>query len=93
LEGNDSFLGPIADASYETYAIDLNDTSCILAYTDGIVDIVSEEEKPVGQSMLLDVLKTPGKTPLEKFRMIQKYITGPDVVVSDDCTLMLVDLA
>ena len=93
LEGNDSFLGPIADASYETHIIDLNDASCILAYTDGIIDIVSEDSTPVGQSMLLDVLKTPGKSPFEKFRMIQKYVTGPEVVVSDDCTLMLVDLA
>jgi sigma-B regulation protein RsbU (phosphoserine phosphatase) len=93
LEGNDSFLGPIADATYNTYSIDLNDTSCILAYTDGILDIVSEEEKPIGHSMLMDVLKAPEKTPLEKFGMIQKYITGPDCVVVDDCTLMLIDLA
>jgi phosphoserine phosphatase RsbU/P len=93
LEENDSFLGPIADASYATSSVQLENASSILIYTDGILDIISEEDKPIGESMLIDVISSPDKTPLEKFRMIQKNVTGPEVVVNDDCTLMLVDLA
>jgi CheY-like chemotaxis protein len=93
LEGNDSFLGPIADAKYETNRITLDGKASILSYTDGILDIVDGDDRPVGQTMLLDVLKTQGRPALEKFRMIQKYLTGGDVVVSDDCTMVLVDLA
>jgi CheY-like chemotaxis protein len=93
LEGNDSFLGPIADARYVTNSIALDENASILSYTDGILDIVDGDDRPVGQSMLLDVLNTPGRSPADKFRMIQKYLTGGDVVVSDDCTMVLVNLA
>ncbi|MBN1497979.1 MAG: fused response regulator/phosphatase [Spirochaetes bacterium] len=91
LEGNDSFLGPIVDAKYATHTLDLRKGASVLAYTDGILDLMSDEDKLVGQKMLLDVLHTRGKSPLDKFRMIQKYVTGPDVAVVDDCTLMLMD--
>ncbi len=91
LEENDSFLGPIVDAKYETHTLDLPEGASILVYTDGILDLMSDEDKPVGQKMLLEVLNSPGTTPLEKFRMIQKHATGPDFAVVDDCTLMLLD--
>jgi len=93
LEGNDSFLGPIADAQYETHRVPMEGNASILVYTDGILDVVDGSDKPVGQAMLEDVLTTLGRTPAEKFKMIQKYLTGGDVVVSDDCTMLLVDLA
>lgn len=93
LEGNDSFLGPIADATYETHRLEMTRPSSILAFTDGILDITSDATTPVGQAMLHDVLKIKGKSPIEKFKMIQDYITGDEVVITDDCTLMLVDLA
>lgn len=91
LEGNDSFLGPIVDAKYETQTIGLSGDASVLVYTDGILDLMSDSNTLVGHTMLLDVLESPGKTPLDKFRMIQKYVTGPDVAVVDDCTLMLLD--
>jgi len=93
LEGNDSFLGPIAGADFETYAIKLNGPTSIFAVTDGILDIIDGDDLPVGEKLVSDILMMKGKTPIDKFRMIQKFVTGPDVVVNDDCTLMLVDLA
>ncbi len=93
LEGNDSFLGPIAGADFETHAIQLNGPTSIFAVTDGILDIIDSYDLPVGEKLVSDILVMKEKTPVEKFRMIQKFVTGPDVVVNDDCTLMLVDLA
>jgi phosphoserine phosphatase RsbU/P len=92
LEGNDSFLGPIVGADFETYTINLKGAASIFAVTDGILDIINDADQTVGEQLLNDVLMMKGKTPLEKFRMIQKFVTGPDVIVNDDCTLMLVDL-
>lgn len=93
LDGNDSFLGPIVGANYETYSINLTGPSSIMAVTDGILDIVNESDEAVGDNFINEVLSNRNKTPLEKFGMIQKYVTSPDVVVNDDCTLMLVSLA
>ncbi len=92
LEGNDSFLGPIVGADFETYTINLTGSTSIFAVTDGILDIINDADVAVGEKLINDVLAAKGKTPIEKFRMIQKFVTGPDVVVNDDCTLMLVDL-
>jgi len=89
----DSFLGPIANATYRTHRIKLEDASSLLVYTDGIIDIVSEkEDAPVGLKLLLEILNTSGKPSLEKFKMIQKNITSGETEVTDDCTLMLVDM-
>ncbi len=93
LGGNDSFLGPIVGADYETYTMKLAGPASIFAVTDGILDIINDSEMAVGEKLINDVLAAKEKTSLEKFRMIQKFVTGPDVVVMDDCTLMLVDLA
>ncbi len=93
LEGNDSFLGPIAGADFETHTVKLNGATSIFAVTDGILDIINDAEQSVGEKLINDVLMMKGKTSAEKFRMIQKFVTSPDVVVNDDCTLMLVDLA
>jgi CheY-like chemotaxis protein len=89
----DSFLGPIADAMFSTHRIELEGVSSLFVYTDGVVDIVNEkEDAPVGMKMLLEILNTGGRPALEKFTMIQNTITGGEVDVTDDCTLMLVEM-
>ncbi|TFH43863.1 MAG: response regulator [Chrysiogenales bacterium] len=92
LEGNDSFLGPIEDAPYETYHVDLPEASSILIFTDGILDIVGENDVTVGNAMMVDIIKEAGRSHLEKYKSMQDVITGGEVAVNDDCTLMLVEI-
>jgi sigma-B regulation protein RsbU (phosphoserine phosphatase) len=93
LEGNDSFLGPIEDASYITHKVDIPHASSILLFTDGILDIMGENDMPVGNVMMTDILNFKDQSPIEKYRQIQEVITGGEVAVNDDCTLMLVEIA
>ena len=92
LDGNDSFLGPIQDAEYSTHSTQLTDSACILVYTDGVIDITNEEDSPVGFEMINKIFNVSGASPVEKFKILQKHITGGEVMINDDCTLMLVEL-
>lgn len=92
LEGNDSFLGPIEDASYSTHHVEIPGASSILLFTDGILDIMGDNDMPVGNAMMADILTVADCSPIEKYSRIQEVITGGEVAVNDDCTLMLVEL-
>ena len=93
LEGNDSFLGPIRDAAYQTRELSLGKNGgAILAITDGILDALNERGELAGRSLLAGVLEETGITPMEKFLRIQQKITGGEYSVNDDCTMMLVEM-
>jgi CheY-like chemotaxis protein len=93
LKEYDPFLGPIPNASYRTHIMDVESATSLFVYTDGVLDVLSDKEgSPVGSRLLLEILQGEGRTSQEKFLMIQKNLTGTDVGVTDDCTLMLVDM-
>lgn len=92
LDGNDSFLGPIPEAEYTTHSTKLSDAASILIYTDGVIDITNEEDTPVGLEKMSEIFNAKGRSPVEKFKLLQEKITGGEVMINDDCTLMLVEM-
>jgi len=48
-------------------------------------------ENNVGKKLVADILKQNDLSPFEKFNAIQKDIIGDNHIITDDCTLMLLD--
>jgi sigma-B regulation protein RsbU (phosphoserine phosphatase) len=93
LQEYDPFLGPIPDTIYRTHTFKIEDSTSLFVYTDGVLDAVGENMiSQAGSKMLLRILNADGQSPLEKFIRIQEDITGGEMGVTDDCTLMLVDM-
>jgi serine phosphatase RsbU (regulator of sigma subunit) len=93
LKEFDPFLGPIPDTSYRTHTFKIDGATSLFVFTDGVLDAVSENmTSQAGSKMLLRILNADGQSPLEKFIRIQEDITGGEMGVTDDCTLMLVDM-
>jgi sigma-B regulation protein RsbU (phosphoserine phosphatase) len=90
LEGSDSFIGPIRDASFHDYIHPIHGGDHICLFTDGVVDIKHGES---GGRWIRDIMERPGMTPDDKFealgRVIQEHPAGAQ---DDDRTLMIVSV-
>jgi len=91
LDGNDSFLGPIADATFRTFRREIRGNESIYVYTDGINDLTDGQQNVVGERLLRSILEGSETGPVEKFDAIKKSVVNSDVVITDDCTLMMLD--
>jgi sigma-B regulation protein RsbU (phosphoserine phosphatase) len=90
LDGNDSFLGPISASSYRTFSLDLEPGDCIVAFTDGVLDIKDPNENQIGRQIVVSTLSRNDISASTKFEAIKKTITSGDFHIVDDCALMLV---
>ena len=88
LEGNDSFIGPIANAEYTLITKDLHELDNLYIYTDGILDIMDQNEDQVGKTVLKESLGDESLSLYEKFTKIRDDVTSGNYKVTDDCTLM-----
>lgn len=91
LEGHDSFLGPIADAEFNTFERVMQPGENIFIYTDGVLDLIGENKKTVGRDLLISSLNNSSLSINERFDSLRDEILGENVFRTDDCTLMLVN--
>ncbi|MCU0849058.1 MAG: SpoIIE family protein phosphatase [Spirochaetes bacterium] len=91
LQGNGSFLGPIKDATYETFSKNLDPHDCLIVFTDGVLDVFSESMK-VGNRLLQECLNIPASTCDERFELLKNRLLSENINIHDDCTLMMIKL-
>ena len=91
LEGSGPFLGPVKKMKFAEYEIDVGNSGSLLVYTDGVLDITDSDSVPIGKKLLLGLLKTDYMTPFEKFTTMKKNILNEDVLIKDDCTMLLMN--
>jgi CheY-like chemotaxis protein len=89
LPGNDSFLGPIRNSSFQTYSIPMSDLDALFVYTDGVLDVLDGNDNPAGLEMLLEVLGDASAAPREKLFTVQRRVSGGEYRVMDDCTMLM----
>jgi phosphoserine phosphatase RsbU/P len=90
LMGNDSFLGPIQNVTFQTFSIPLDEFDTLFVYTDGILDILDKESNPRGREMLLEVLNDRSADVMSKFLRAQERLQDGKYKITDDCTMMMV---
>ncbi len=90
LGGGDSFLGPIQEASFQTFTVGIDEIDTMYICTDGVLEILDEEERPLGKGRILDILDGKGG-PGDKFLRIQETATDTRWKITDDRTVMMVN--
>lgn len=90
LVGNDSFLSPISNARYTSHHVTLRPGDALYIYTDGLSDIINSAGEAVGRSLLLEILGNAALDHRGRFDEVQRMALRDDVVINDDCTLMMV---
>ncbi len=91
LEGNGPFLGPIKNIKFNNYHIEVKESYGLIIFTDGVLDICDENDKPVGKSFLLKTLNSKDLTSYEKFVALHDRILKKNTKITDDCTIMLIN--
>lgn len=90
LDGNGPFLGPIKGAKFISYTRDVSNSSALIIYTDGVVDIIDEKENLVGKRLLLNILNARGLSSFKNFQAYYKnLIKTQNLTVIDDSTFLL----
>jgi sigma-B regulation protein RsbU (phosphoserine phosphatase) len=92
LEGNDSFLGPIKNAEFESYEKELKTGETLFIYTDGLVDSLEQNDPEEGKQFFLDVLTHEGSDGKKKFEQLKEKFSHENMQIMDDCTLMMVSI-
>lgn len=92
LEGADAFLGPIPDAKFNTYAVEVESGSGIILYTDGAVDIFIQDDIEAGKKIMASYINETEKSARERYLNFSSYLLNPNTMLSDDCTLMLLEI-
>ena len=87
---NDPFLGPINDMKYTTYNAVLGKNEILFLYTDGLLDIIDEEYRPVDLGRFTGRISMEGFKGKESFDELTADISSQKFIRSDDCTLMLI---
>lgn len=91
LEGHDSFLGPIKNAKFTTFSADLKFMDGLFLYTDGILDLQDPAGILGSEQLLHESLSEKSLTVKQKFEKIRDAINHNEVVLTDDCTIMMLD--
>ncbi len=91
LEGNDSFLGPIQEASFRTFTISIDEIDSMYIYTDGVLDVLDNDEHPVGRELILDILRKRDLSPGDKLMEIREAVSDTMWKITDDRTIMMVN--
>lgn len=93
LEGHDSFLGPIRHAKFTTYTSDLARVDGLFVYTDGLLDLADPSGVLGSEESLNRCLREQTLTVQQKFECIRGIIEHRETVITDDCTLMMIDFS
>ncbi len=92
LDGNGPFLGPISEVKFIRYERDVSNSSGMIVYTDGIMDITDEKENLVGKRFLLNFLNKRDLSSFENFQdLYQNLFKKQNVSIIDDCTFLLLN--
>jgi sigma-B regulation protein RsbU (phosphoserine phosphatase) len=92
LDGNGPFLGPISEVNFVNYTRDVSNSSGMIVYTDGVVDIADEKENMIGRRILFNMLNARNLSTFENFHGIyKKFIEKQNVSIIDDCTILLLN--
>ena len=91
LEGNGPFMGPIGGMKFNTYRRTLEDARGVIVYTDGIMDIMDENDRRIGKKVILEILKSRDWTYEERVRFIRESLEDENVRIYDDGTVFLMN--
>lgn len=89
LPDNDPFLGPIKDTEYPTYNTLLNENEILFIYTDGLLDLMDDEFRPINPEVFTDILASKEFTGKNSFDEFTAEISDRKYIRSDDCTVMI----
>lgn len=92
LPGNDSFLGPIQNVSFQTFSVPLDSFDTLYVFTDGILDVLDRESNPRGKDMLLSIMNDASVDGQGKFLKMQERLLDGTYKITDDCTIMMVSM-
>lgn len=89
LEGKGKPLGIFTDAQWDVYEIDLPEKFAMMIFSDGILDIISEEGLVAGEALLLEkVSQMDGQITIEA--VCECLGIDPSVETPDDISVMMV---
>lgn len=91
LEGHDQFLGPIKNARFSTFTASIAGWEGLFIYTDGLLDIGTQNNGNYGIAQLYNSLNQSDATLGEKFENIKSYLSSPSTKINDDCTMMMIE--
>ncbi len=91
LSGNDSFLGPIDDANYRTFTRDLKKGDVIAVFTDGIIELKTEDIH-AGRDMILDSFSKTDISLNEKLELLKSSLLKQKHNIMDDCSIIVAEI-
>ena len=90
LPGNDSFLGPIQNTTFQTFTRPLDDFDALYVYTDGILDVLDSDTNPQGRNVLIKILNDVTISPRDKLSTAHERLMKGEYKINDDCTMMMI---
>ncbi len=89
LQGHDPFLGPIQESIYQTRKVKVSKGDSLILFTDGIIEILDDDENPVGHDLFLEIVYDKAMNPVEKYHALNEMVERTEYEITDDCTQML----
>jgi serine phosphatase RsbU (regulator of sigma subunit) len=91
LDGNNSFLGPIPNASFDGYECALGEGERLVIFTDGILDRINLQNSLKARKVLEEMINSreSAESIIER---VNEFVQSEPEKIIDDCTLMIIDI-